>query len=131
MEYNLFLDDFREPYDAYIYTLNPIYSNATWIVVRNYEDFCNYIKENGLPNIVSFDHDLADTHYNQDNQTGKLDYDSFKEKTGYHCAKWMTDYMLDNNIYELPICYVHSMNPVGRENIISLLRTFDKVINKK
>lgn len=127
MGYKLFLDDFREIFDAFVYTRNPIYTDIDWIIVRNYSEFCQCIDECGLPEIVSFDHDLADTHYSHENQYGILDYDTFTEKTGYHCAKWMIDYMLEQEIYKLPKCYVHSMNPVGRENINSLFSSFIKV----
>jgi hypothetical protein len=43
------------------------------------------------------------------------------EQTGYHCAKWMKDFYQENKI-ELPIIFVHSMNPVGAENIVNLFK---------
>lgn len=123
----LFLDDYRRPFDAYKYTWYPIYLEKEWHIVRNYDEFCKFITDNGLPTAVSFDHDLSDIHYKIENQHGEINYDEFVEKTGFHCAKWMIDYMLDNDIYDLPKCYVHSMNPVGSKNIQSLFDTFDKV----
>jgi hypothetical protein len=82
------------------------------------------IQGKGVLDIVSFDHDLADEHYkNQD-----FNYEDEKsEKTGYHCAKWLIDYCLDNE-KELPKrIIVHSMNPYGSRNIKSLFDTFNKV----
>jgi len=64
MEYNLFLDDFRHPYDCVPYMPNrEIYAKWKWEIVRNYDEFVEYITKNGLPTHVSFDHDLSDIHY--------------------------------------------------------------------
>ncbi|MDP9961886.1 cyclic-phosphate processing receiver domain-containing protein [Chryseobacterium lathyri] len=69
----------------------------------------------GLPEMISFDHDLADIHYL------KPDSDEYAEKTGYECAKWLIEYCMDHYL-DLPKFYCHSMNPVGKENILSLLK---------
>ncbi len=51
----------------------------------------------------------------------------FIEKTGYHCAKWLIDYCIDNK-KELPHeIIVHSMNPYGSRNIKSLFDTYIKI----
>lgn len=132
----LFLDDYRNPLDClkYMHTRigpeNLIYSSKSWETVRHYPAFVEYIQKNGLPTVISFDHDLADGHYHENMQKGVLNYqgDSFNDdmnKTGYHCAKWLVDYCLDNN-KPLPRCIVHSMNPVGTENITGLLESFKK-----
>ena len=55
----LFLDDLREPVDAYTYTHNKVYLEE-WDVVKHYTEFTEYIEKNGIPDIVSFDHDLSD-----------------------------------------------------------------------
>ena len=54
----------------------------------------------------------------------------FKEKTGYDSAKWLIDYCLDNNL-DLPLCFIHSMNPAGKENIEMLLNNFIKFKQKQ
>lgn len=134
--YKLFLDDYRQPIDCIGYmhsrigTQNPIYLEKDWIVVKHYFEFCEYIRENGLPYLISFDHDLADAHYNNKFQEGEIDYNSedFNKnyfKTGYHCAQWLTEYCQENN-KELPEYFVHSMNPVGVINIKNLLNNFKK-----
>lgn len=116
----LFLDDIRYPHEVYQYTKKDIFLIKDWDIVRNYEQFMNRIKERGLPEIVSFDHDLADEYY--------LGPDSlhYTEKTGYDCAKWLIEYCMDNGL-DLPKFYCHSMNPVGKENILSLLKNFKKL----
>jgi len=127
----LFLDDIRVPFDCLSYmkpNVKHIYEDEDWNVVRTYDDFVGYIDHFGLPDLISFDHDLADEHYspemhNGKNQYNKL-YDSFKEKTGYDCAKWLCEYCADNEL-PLPMYVVHSMNPIGKENILSVLDNYN------
>lgn len=56
----LWLDDMRDPADQIwveMYTHhNP--DKVQW--VRNYDDFVDYIKSNGLPEVIFFDHDLGE-----------------------------------------------------------------------
>ena len=115
----LFLDDIRQPRDACYIVLNPkIYWDEDWHVVRNYVEFCQWINRNGLPDLVSFDHDLADIHYEVDfADWNDMTADQLGvEETGLDCAKWMVEYCLDNG-FALPECLVHSANPVGKKNI--------------
>ena len=126
MPYKLYLDDIRLPTDTYKTT-----KNSEWVIVRTYDDFVKVITEKGLPFIVSFDHDLADAHYPFNEVDGgicaprTIPYDTYKEKTGYHAAKWLIDYCIEKKI-DLPACNVHSANPVGKANIISILQSYEK-----
>ena len=131
MNYNLFLDDFRHPYDCIKYMKLPIYSKLEWIIVRNYGEFVDYIAKKGLPKIISFDHDLADEHYSPEMYRGSYNamYKNFKEKTGLDCAKWLVDYCADKDL-DLPEYLVHSMNPAGRKNISSYLENYEKFRKK-
>jgi len=129
MSYNLYLDDFRVPIDSSYYLGNPIYTNVEWEVVRNYDEFVKIIEEKGLPEIISFDHDLADTHYEHQEHLDSDAYDMMQEKTGYHCAKWLIYYCIDNK-KELPATIlIHSMNPAGSLNIKSLFKSYLKSLN--
>lgn len=123
---NLFLDDFRNPRDAGEY-MHPkyklLYNTLEWEVVRNYDQFVHTIERYGMPELISFDHDLADEHY-----VG-ISYDEFEEKTGYHCMKWLIEY-IQNEKCELPEIIVHSANPVGKENIERLFHNFKKHYEK-
>ncbi|WP_228409728.1 cyclic-phosphate processing receiver domain-containing protein [Chryseobacterium sp. T16E-39] len=114
------MDDIRFPVEAYHYTGEKIFLNKDWYIVRNYRQFVNQIIQNGLPEMISFDHDLADMN------SSDSDNLKFTEKTGYDCAKWLVEYCMDNHL-NLPKFYSHSMNPVGKENILSLLENFKKV----
>jgi hypothetical protein len=128
----LFLDDIRNPIDAFSYTKQKMFIDENWDVVRNYEEFKNYIIQNGIPSMISFDHDLADSHYqpehlwdNYDKSKKWQDQQVHKEKTGYECAKWLIEYCTENNL-KLCSYFCHSMNPVGKDNIINALTNFTK-----
>jgi len=129
----LFLDDVRNPINCTAYMRPANIYLEDWDVVRTYDEFVDYITKNGVPDEISFDHDLSDEHYDPsmyestDKYTKK--YDSFKEKTGYDCAKWLSEYCI-KNVIPMPKCYVHSMNPVGRDNIQSVLNTLNKILDK-
>lgn len=125
MKYNLFLDDIRVPIDAFKYTHNTVYRDLVWIVVRSYQEFVDYITDNGMPDVISFDHDLANVHYALMNDGPTIDYDLVCEKTGYHCAKWLVEYCSEHDC-DVPEYHVHSMNPVGGENIRSYLMSYIK-----
>lgn len=127
MSYKLFLDDKRNPVHCITYMhhrigwKNPIYLQNDWVICRNYECFKNTLEDMGLPEFVSFDHDLAIEHYDPLLvESGIYSYDGFGEKTGYDCAKYLVDYCMRNKL-KLPEYAVHSMNSVGTENITSYL----------
>lgn len=136
MSYSLFLDDVRNPIDCFEYTKQGVYLMDCWVIARNYDDFVKTITDNGVPDVISFDHDLADEHYrpsmyDPDKHYTKYYTDgTFKEKTGYHCAEWFLNYCLDNDLEIPKLVYIHSMNPIGGENIKSLFHTYNKVHGK-
>ena len=108
----LYLDDVRNP------------KSEGWTVVRNHDDFVNHITEHGLPEEISFDHDLAEVHY--DPITWKQGF-TYHEKTGYDCAKWLVNECMIKGVKHPPYI-VHSMNPVGKQNIISYVESYNKSI---
>lgn len=141
-KYNLFLDDYRIPYDClgYVHSMGirpDIYTKNKFKIVKNYEEFVKTIISKGLPDFISFDHDLADEHYtpkdywdDYDKSKKYQEEQEYKEKTGMDCARWLINYCIDND-FELPNFEAHSMNPVGRNNIINLLSNFkSKYVNK-
>jgi hypothetical protein len=122
MSYFLFLDDERMPKSVTWVGLPA----ANWVIVRNYEEFCNIINTKGIPIFVTYDHDLGPEAY-QEGHTKKFlsfDYSNIQEKTGYDCAKFLIENCLDNNA-DHPNFAVHSMNPVGVENIASLINSYN------
>ncbi len=91
----LYLDDLRPTPNGYLR-------------VYSYKEFVKYILNNGIPDFISFDHDLG------------------IEETGYDCAKFLVEYCLDHNL-SIPNFTIHSQNPVGKENIEKLLHNFRKL----
>lgn len=137
MKYNLFLDDERFPVNrkgegdqssAYDLTGNKKYFLLDWVIVRNFGDFVKTVEENGLPEIISFDHDLKDEHYYYYRMftiyTGWIDY-TVLEGTGFEAAKWLTNYMMDNDL-ECPEILIHTQNTVGAKNIWHEFENFKK-----
>ena len=129
--YNLFLDDDpkRIPHKLTWIDLPPV----QWTIVRNYDDFVATIEKDGLPNMISFDHDINTEHYKEfyrvkeSGYTIPIDYNRFKEKTGMHCARWLANYCIDKGL-PLPIYYVHTLNGPGAANIFSVLENARKII---
>lgn len=111
----LWLDDYRDPFDKNIDWLiySPIGRDCNVIWVKSYEEFCNYLDNNPIPDGICFDHDLG--------YDGKGD-----EKTGYDCAKYLVNKLLQNR-HVLPKFAIQSANPIGRVNIESYLENYRKI----
>ena len=122
--YNLFLDDIRIPTHV---TWVDIPKDQHYSLVRNYQEFVDLITLRGLPKFVCYDHDLSDCHYGDGLNDRGIDYDKYQEKTGYDCAKWLVDYCMKNGVKHPPYV-VHSMNPVGKQNIISYVESYNKTV---
>ena len=89
----IWIDDMRDP-------PTDIEANV-YLHARNYFQAVNYIQRYshyGYHITVDFDHDLGEG------------------KNGYDVAKYIVEHNIQNLYF-----YVHSMNPVGRANIIQLL----------
>jgi hypothetical protein len=95
----LYIDDIRNPIDT------------DFVIVRSYNEAIHWIRLNGCPEYISFDHDL-----------GAAD-----ERTGYDIAKWLVERDLDAPGKIIPTNFkfnVHSANPVGAANIAGLLNNY-------
>ncbi len=106
-KYKMFIDDLRD--------VEKYYPGEDFVVVRTYQEAVSYVEQHGLPSFVSFDHDLGDT-------------ENENEETGYTFAKYLVDYMIDNETPELFEYNVHSANPVGAANIAGVLEHAFKFI---
>ncbi len=95
MSYRMFIDDERFPPD----------DGNEWKIVRSYQMAVYMIEMLGMPNFVSFDHDLGD-EANGD---------------GYKIAKYLCDLDMNSTpAYKFPEdfdYFVHSQNPIGKANI--------------
>jgi hypothetical protein len=115
----LFLDDFRSPTDVFKSTIDFDYENNNdWLVVKSHDEFINFILNNDLPELISFDHDLDFNHYLQEHQM-EIDYNVI-QKTGYHALKWLIAFCEQNKV-DLPKCKVHSQNVTGKKNMLDLI----------
>lgn len=116
----LWLDDYRNPNEWMdcVKVVCPIMTKEPCAIVwvKSYDEFVNHIINQGLPDSIGFDHDLAD--------------DGLNEKTGYDAAKFLVDYCIENDA-KLPEFGSQSANPVGRENILNLLNNFKRHVQRK
>lgn len=135
----LWLDDTRKPF-GFIdddeekgswLTFSPIAQPFETIWAKNYDEFVSWIKTNGLPDAICFDHDLGMDVALKARAKGMSKRKSRElkqhEKTGYDCAKWLVEYCLDNKL-ALPKWNIQSANPVGKANIEGLFGSFAKHI---
>ncbi len=108
----LFLDDVRQPYDS------------SWDVARSYAEFAAYVSEHGVPEVISFDHDLADEHYLALDAESFVEASvAFTEKTGCACA-WLLI-----TLGQFPrLAIVHTFNPAGAHHLMKLLAPYCKVV---
>lgn len=133
--YNLFLDDMRYPKDVKWIEL-PL---VPWIIVRSHDAFVRHIQNFGVPQLVTFDHDLCDEHYQEYSHAtdermvgeGKeFRYDKMKEKTGRDSALWLANHCIENGI-PIPQYFVHTLNGIGAKNIVSILESAHKAMAMK
>jgi hypothetical protein len=100
-EWKLFLDDIRNP------------KESGYIIARSVEEAKKLIKEKGFPSHMSLDHDLGE------DKKGKL------LPTGHDFVKWITKEYQDKELPKFTF-NIHSANPVGVDNMKSLLNNFIK-----
>ncbi|MES2418295.1 MAG: cyclic-phosphate processing receiver domain-containing protein [Bacteroidota bacterium] len=112
--YYLLLDDVRNTNQIFEYTKQKVFLTHNWTIVKTYKEFITCIINNGLPEFISFDHDL-----------GEESMINGEEKSGYDCAKWLIDFCITKQV-NLPANCCHSMNPVGSANIQGLLNNYAK-----
>ena len=98
----LYLDDIREPDDA------------DYVVVRSFDEATNFVLERGVPEFISFDHDLGCSDDGQINPSG------------YDFARWLVESDI-SGLITIPDDFtfaIHSQNPVGSKNIEMLLNRY-------
>jgi len=93
----LFIDDERYPV------------GDNFVTVRSSLEAIEFVKKNGVPTFISFDHDLGG------------------EDTSMVFINWLIEHMLDNKCKAFDF-YVHSQNPIGKKNIEGKLNSFFKML---
>lgn len=95
--YRLFIDDLRDPV------------SSSWVIARTSAEAVAMLEARGCPSEISFDHDLGG------------------DDTAMTVVKRLIELDLDAEGRFIPekfIFSVHSANPVGRNNIVGLLRSY-------
>lgn len=124
----LWLDDARDPNEHDWLVFSPITRPFEVIWVKNFYQFRDWIKRNGLPTAICFDHDLGSEHYKIEFTTEAWEeYYMMKDRemTGYDAAKWLCEYCLNHNL-PFPIYNVQSANSIGRANIGAYIENFKR-----
>lgn len=123
----LWLDDIRDPFKDDWLVFSPIEQPFETIWVKSYNEFVSWIIANGLPDAVCFDHDLGEDVAKLKVAKGMSKRQARKEKklskSGMDCAKWLVEYCMDRKL-KLPKWNIQSANPVGKENIDGLLKSY-------
>lgn len=78
-----------------------------------------------MPDLISFDHDLASEHYHYA-FSDDIPYSSLTEKIGYHSLMWLLLYCNKNNL-QLPEILIHTQNIQGMKNMHELLAVYKSV----
>ena len=86
--------------------------NFIW--VKNLPEFSKYIIKNGLPDLVSFDHDLS-------SKTVRCDHN------GADCARWLVKYCKENAL-QMPKCFAHTANNKQRPILNDILGLNESII---
>lgn len=100
--FDMFLDDERMPPK----------DRQSWKIARNKTQAIILVRNYGFPHFVSFDHDLGED-----------------EPTGYDIAKWLVELDMSGEDVTMPDdfdYYVHSQNPIGKQNIECYLDNYLK-----
>lgn len=102
----LWVDDARNPMEDDWMNFSPIGRNCKVIWAQSYQEAIDFL-EKEWPDAICLDHDLGE------------------EKSGYDIAKYIVDRCIDEG-KKLPEFASQSANPVGRENIITLLSNYKR-----
>lgn len=136
MDKLLWLDDLRNPFEGeWLEKFAPEYlsGDCEIVWVKDYHAFTDWIKKNGLPTKIAFDHDLGEDVAKGKVAKGMSKRQARKEKrltpTGLDAVEWVVDYCIDKGL-EFPKWVIQSANPVGVENMRSLILNFIKHSDK-
>lgn len=125
----LWLDDIRDPEEEQWFIYHEQFKGDSVVWVKSYSDFTSWIKDNGLPYAICFDHDLGEDVAKSKVSSGMSKRQARREKretmSGMDCAHWLVNYCMDNKLH-LPLYEIQSANPVGKDNIDGLLKSYNK-----
>ena len=103
MTYKLFLDDERDPPS----------DNTYWIIARSSSEAIELVKTKGIPDFISFDHDLGG------------------DDTAMKFIWFLINGHMDGSLESFPTdYYVHSQNPIDVQNIKSLMSSYINTLER-
>lgn len=125
----LWVDDMRNPYkyfnkkstSKYFLRNKSFYTDLmkqykiNFVWVKNLYQFIEYIEKNGVPEFISFDHDLN----NRGGGEGLSDEQKLNNN-GANCAMWLVKYCQKTHS-KMPKFFIHSANDRGSEEINRIL----------
>jgi len=107
----LWLDDLRNPEKYFSIEEYDI------IWVHSYQEFVDFFKkENYMPDVIWFDHDLGSNE------------DGIVLENGCDCARFLVNWCIDTGIPMCPEYHSQSQNPVGKKNILAELDSYSKFL---
>lgn len=119
------LDDIR---DFTTVKFDKKYDFAEQVLVKSYETLVSTLLSRGIPDMVSMDMDLCPEHYiigARNYFTHLSGYEKCPTKNGLDAAKFMVSYC-EKHKEKLPVVYIHSQNPAGRQAILNLINNYKK-----
>ena len=110
-QYKIFLDDLR--------TVDMVYGpgrDHEFEIVRNVDDFKKIVEDRGVPDYISFDHDLGLR-------------DNGEVMDAYEVVKWMV-YDKEYDLRDMKFM-IHSANPLAFGRINSLINNWNKELFRR
>ena len=98
------------------------------VLAVSYNEFVQTITKRGLPEMASLDFDLCPDHYiigARNSFTHLMGYEKCIIKNGLDAARFLVHYC-EKHKEKLPVVYVHSQNPAGRQVILKLINNYKK-----
>lgn len=118
MKTYLYLDDFRD---------KPELPGFDVTKVASFGQFVEYLEQQGMPDVVSFDYDLglpvAIAAQKEGMSKRKAKLLKRHVPTGADCAQYMVEFIADKKI-KYPFILVHSQNKDGREKIKAIICSY-------
>ena len=106
------MDTFNKIWDKYVLWIDDTRGIPMSYIEKNYHITWVLTYEDAIKELKKFKYDIID-----------LDHDLGEEKSGYDICK----YIIENNI-KCSEFRIHTMNPVGRENMMHLLKRYTNAL---
>lgn len=118
----VYVDDLRLP-------IQRLEGYADWVVCRSWAEWVEYLSMRGVPDHVSFDHDLAQEHLDDFRKyefegIAAINYGDFKQWTGLGCAQYYCEFCELHNLEMKGVAAHCTERPLGARNIRETLNAY-------